>query len=81
MSRSRGGMRWKPGDQRSPKMLTIAISIVLVLVGALFTIGLPMLTDAMRLSRSLADTLELVGVGSLAAAMILMLLGIFIEGL
>ena len=62
-------------------MLTIVIAIVLVLVGALFTVGLPTLTDAMRLSRSLADTLELVGVGSLAAAMILMLLGIFIGGL
>jgi hypothetical protein len=80
MSRSRG-MRWKPGDQRSPKMLTIGIAIVLVLVGALLTVGLPMLADAMRLSRSLEDTLELIGVGSLAAAMILMLLGIFIEGL
>ena len=80
MSRSRG-RRWKAGDQRSPKMLTIVIAIVLVLVGALLTVGLPTLTDAMRLSRSLADTLELVGVGSLAAAMILMLLGIFIEGL
>jgi hypothetical protein len=62
-------------------MVTIGISIVLVLVGALLTVGLPSLTEAMRLSRSLADTLELVGVGSLAAAMILMLLGIFIEGL
>jgi hypothetical protein len=62
-------------------MLTILISILLVLVGALFTVGLPALTDVMRLSRSVADTLELVGVGALAGAMIVMLLGIFVEGL
>jgi hypothetical protein len=73
--------RWKPGDQRSPKMLTIVISIVLVLVGGLLTVFNAPVAEAFDLARSTADTLELVGVGSLAAAMILMLTGIFIEGL
>jgi hypothetical protein len=62
-------------------MVTILVSVVLVLVGGLLTVGLPALAEAIRLSASLADTLELVGVGSLIGAMILMLLGIFIEGL
>lgn len=80
MARRRGG-RWKPGDQRAPRMPTILVSILLVLVGALLTFGLPTLVDALSLSASIADSLEWVGRGSYVAAMVVMLLGIFLEGL
>jgi hypothetical protein len=81
MSRLRRRTRWKPGNQRAPRMLTILISILLVLVGGLLTVFNAPVADALSLARSAADTLELIGEGTLAAAMILMLLGIFIEGL
>ena len=73
--------RWKPGNQRAPRMVTILVSILLVLIGALLTFGQPALTDAFDLSRGTADTLVWIGRGADAAAMILMLLGIFLEGL
>lgn len=81
MSRSRRGGRWKPGDQRSPRLPTIVVAAILVGVAAVLTFGLPTLVEVFGLSASVAETLELVGVGAAVAAMILMLLGVFLRGL
>jgi hypothetical protein len=82
MPRSRRrSVSWKPGTQRAPKFATIVVSALLVLVGVMLTFGLPTLSDVLRLPSGLAETLEWGGIAAYVAATILMLLGIFLEGL
>lgn len=82
MARSRRGSgNWKPGTQRAPKLSTIVVSALLVVVGVVLTFGLPTLSEVLRLSSGLTDTLEWGGIAAYAGAMVLMLLGIFLEGL
>ena len=79
-SRRRSG-NWKPGTQRAPKLTTIVVSALLVVVGVVLTFGLPTLSEVLRLPSGLIDTLEWGGVAAYVAATILMLLGLFLEGL